>query len=94
MRVFIQFIQIYAQNLRGKFLFPIKLDWISLETMRRQKLQKPHFRNRIYSLSALLYRHLGFIMMAPPALGMRQQSSIPISMTVIYRVSQKKTEPA
>ncbi len=48
--------------------------------MRRQKLQKPHFRNRIYSLSALLYRHLGFIMLAPPALGMRQQSSIPISM--------------
>jgi hypothetical protein len=38
--VFIQFNHIYGQNLRGKFLFSIKLDRISFETMRRQKLQK------------------------------------------------------
>jgi hypothetical protein len=31
---------IYSQNLRAKFLFTIKLDRISFETMRRQKLQK------------------------------------------------------
>ena len=56
------------------FLFPIKLDRMNFEPIQRQELQKTHFCNTIYKSFALLFRHLGFYMQAPHAIGIRQQS--------------------
>ena len=36
----------------------------------------------VYSLFALLFRHIGFLLLAPPPLGIRQQSRSPISMVM------------
>ena len=46
-------------SMRVMFLFLPKIDWMNFETIRRQELQKPHFRDTIYSLFALLFRYLG-----------------------------------
>ena len=64
------------------FLLHIKFDQMSFETKGRQNLQKIVdfvIKSIVFSL---LFRHVGFLLLAPPPLGIRQQSMSPISMAI------------
>ena len=60
--------------------FPHKFYRMNFEPIRRQELQK----NPIFVIQyiSLLFRHLGFYMHAPHAIGIRQQSMFIITMVV------------
>ena len=60
------------------FLITIKLDRVSFETKGRQNLQKT--ADFVIESFALLFRHLGFLLLTPLPLCMRQQSMSHISM--------------
>ena len=66
------------------FLLPIKLDRMSSETKGRQICKNRRFCNIVYTLFALLFRHVGFLLLAPPPLGIRQQSRSSLSMSTAH----------
>ena len=67
------------------FLLPIKLDRMSFDrnkgTAKFAKIVDFVIES---SLFALLFRHVGFLLLAPSPLGIRQQSRPPISMKATF----------
>ena len=74
------------------FLLSIKLDRVSFETKGRQNLQKTtDFLIESIESFALLFRHIGFLLLTPLPLCMHQQSMSHISMVISQGVYTTKT---
>ena len=70
------------------FLVPIKLDRVSFETKVRQNLQKAADFLIESIVFALLFRHLGFLLLTALPLCMHQQSMSHISMVMKHCMKQ------